>query len=82
MAQQHPPGNGQHHAILGAVEKSGADAFFEARQLLRQRRLRETEELAGSRQRFRLRDGEEDAKLMKGHGQSRCAIWETLAVSP
>ena len=49
------------------VEKAGADAVLQARELLRQRRLGETKLLAGAGERRGLGDGEENAKLMKRH---------------
>ncbi len=67
MTQQDPARIGQFHAVARAVEQSGADAVLQPRQLLRQRRLSEAELLAGAGKRRRLRDGEEDAKLMQRH---------------
>ena len=67
VAQQHAAGVGQFHAVAGAVEQAGADAVLQPRQLLRQRRLREAQLLAGAGERRGLGDGEEYAKLMKRH---------------
>ena len=68
MAHEHTARVGQFHAVARPVEQPRADALFEPRQLLGERRLRQAKLLAGARERCRLGDRKEDAKLMQCHG--------------